>query len=87
VGTNCPPWDLGELVVHMADSIRLTRRFVDAEARAVVTSAADYYRRVERDTEEYRRKNVDRAQELVGRVPDSVSSTAGMSSSAGRRLL
>jgi hypothetical protein len=46
---------------------------------AVVTSAADYYRRAERDTEEYRRKNVDRAQELVGRVPDSVSSTAGLS--------
>ncbi|MFI9381057.1 maleylpyruvate isomerase N-terminal domain-containing protein [Kutzneria sp. NPDC052558] len=66
--TNCPPWDLGELVVHMGDSVRLKGRLPHGEERANLVSAADYYRRAERGTVEYRQGNVDRTRELAGEV-------------------
>ena len=58
--TNCPPWDLRELIVHIAFSA-----CVSADPRSarppgdVLVTAADYYRRGERDTDEYRTRNVD----------------------------
>ena len=73
--TNCPPWDLAELVVHMADSIQLRKRFVDAEPGVVVKSAADYYRRAERGSAEYRQQNVERTQELAKAMPADVTPT------------
>lgn len=66
--TNCPPWDLAELVVHMADSVGIRRPFLGAKPGAVVKSAADYYRRAERGTAEYRQGNVDRTQERAREV-------------------
>jgi uncharacterized protein (TIGR03083 family) len=66
--TNCPPWDLAELVVHMGDSVNLRRAFGDAELGMRVGSAADYYRRPERGTSEYRQRNVDESQERAREV-------------------
>jgi uncharacterized protein (TIGR03083 family) len=67
--TNCPPWDLQELVVHIADSIAVgDSPLPAAEPSAEVHDAADYYRRPERDTREYRQDNVDRSQRLTERV-------------------
>ena len=61
--TNCPPWDLGELVVHIGMSIHLGDDDLPAAAPGSgVRSAADYYRRPERDTAPYRQANVDRTQ-------------------------
>ena len=67
--TNCPPWDLQELVVHIADSIWVgDTPLPAAEPGAEVYEAADYYRRPERDTPAYRQGNVDHTQRLAQRV-------------------
>jgi uncharacterized protein (TIGR03083 family) len=69
--TNCPPWNLNELVVHIAMSIHLGD---DDELPAatplsgVMMTAADYYRRPERDTADYRQSNVDQTREAAGDV-------------------
>jgi uncharacterized protein (TIGR03083 family) len=62
--TNCPPWNLRELIVHMADSIAIRGPFRTVAPQSVLASAADYYRRPERDTPEYRQRNVDQTQQL-----------------------
>lgn len=65
--TNCPPWDLAELVVHIGMSIRVDGPPPAASGAAAVTAAA-YYRRPERDTAPYRQRNVDRTQEVAAEV-------------------
>ena len=73
--TNCPPWNLNELVVHIAMSIHLgdDDELPAAAPGAAVMSAADYYRRPERDTSDYRQSNVDRtrkeARDVLARMP------------------
>lgn len=71
--SNCPPWDLRELVVHTAASVRLRAAFPAADPGSVPSSAADYYRRPERDTDQYRQSNVDRTQELARQLPAQTS--------------
>lgn len=67
--TNCPPWSLHELVVHIAFSIRTTpARFVPASEALPIGTAADYFRRPERDTAQYRTSNVDRTRSIAGTV-------------------
>lgn len=63
--TNCPPWNLGELVVHIAMSIHLggDDDLPAATSGVGVLSAADYYRRPERDTAAYRQSNIDRTRQ------------------------
>jgi hypothetical protein len=60
--TNCPPWNLNELVVHIAMSIHFADddELPAATPQSGVITAADYYRRPERDTSDYRQSNVDR---------------------------
>lgn len=65
--TNCPPWNLAELVVHIAGSVR-AGSFNPAPAAAVPRAVADYYRRPEWDTAEYRDQNVRTAQWQARRV-------------------
>jgi uncharacterized protein (TIGR03083 family) len=62
--TNCPPWNLRELVVHTAASVGIRAAFPPADPQSVPTSAADYYRRPERNTSEYRQRNVDQTRQL-----------------------
>jgi uncharacterized protein (TIGR03083 family) len=59
VVTNCPPWTLDELVIHTAGTVR-TADLPDSAAEPCA-EAADYYRRPERRTENYRQSNVDSA--------------------------
>ena len=66
--TNCPPWDLQELVVHIADSIRVDEPFPAAGPAVGMWSAADYYRRPERQTTAYRQGNVDHTRKLARTV-------------------
>lgn len=66
--TNCPPWTLHELVVHIAGSINVPAHFPPAGVAPAMT-AGDYYRRPERDTVEYRTQNVDRVREHAATVP------------------
>ena len=68
--TNCPPWNLAELVVHIAMSIHLggADEFPAAAADTGVLTAADYYRRPERNTADYRQSNVDRTTETANDV-------------------
>lgn len=72
--TNCPPWTLAELVVHVAGSIRLGD-FVDALPDADLKTAADYYRRPERDTTEYRTDNVRQTQDAAARLRPTHTAT------------
>ena len=67
--TNCPPWSLEELIVHIAASIRVgATPFPRAESHDEPGTAADYYRRPERDTSSYRQDNVDRTVQLTREV-------------------
>jgi uncharacterized protein (TIGR03083 family) len=66
--TNCPPWNLRELIVHMAASVAIRGPFLTADSQSILASAADYYRRPERDTSAYRQRNVDRTQQLARTV-------------------
>jgi uncharacterized protein (TIGR03083 family) len=68
--TNCPPWNLNELVVHIAMSIHLgdDDEVPAATSLSASMTAADYYRRPERDTSDYRQSNVDRTREAASDV-------------------
>lgn len=67
--TNCPPWSLEELIVHIAASIRVgDTQFPRAEPHEQPGTAADYYRRPERATSSYRQDNVDRTAQLTQEV-------------------
>ena len=74
--TNCPPWDLKELVVHTAASIGLRGDLPDPEPGAPLMSAADYYRRPERATPAYRRRNVESAQAMAADLPAGMTAAA-----------
>lgn len=66
--TNCPPWDLAELVVHVAMSVRVGDEPPIAAPGGALSTAADYYRRPERNTSPYRQGNVDRTQQVAAAV-------------------
>lgn len=63
--TNCPPWTLHELIVHIAFSIGVPDRLQTA---GLPSEPADYYRRRERDTSEYRTANVERTQRMAASI-------------------
>ena len=84
--TNCPPWDLAELVVHMGGSVDLRRAFGDAPAGMRVGSAADYYRRPERGTSEYRQRNVDESREQAREVLVDLSAVEWFEGVVGNAL-
>lgn len=68
--TNCPPWTLHELAVHIASSIRPPDPAIPvAPATIPPGTAADYYRRPERDTIEYRSGNVQQTRQAAAAVP------------------
>jgi uncharacterized protein (TIGR03083 family) len=72
--TNCPPWTLRELVVHIGESIHVgDEPFAPAAPDVPAVSAAAYYRRPERATPEYRWRNVEGARTRAGAVPRPVS--------------
>lgn len=64
--TNCPPWNLKELVVHIAMSIKASGDLPGATDGAI--TAADYYRRPERDQPQYRQANVERTRDVAATV-------------------
>ena len=67
--TNCPPWTLHELVVHVADSLAMPDAGSPPPAEGwPVRSAADYYCRPERHTDEYRGSNVARTRRRAATV-------------------
>lgn len=72
--TNCPPWSLAELIVHVAGSVRVGE-FRTSPPDARPGEAADYYRRPERDTAEYRDNNVRLAQRHAAQVPGRAADT------------
>jgi uncharacterized protein (TIGR03083 family) len=84
--TNCPPWDLKELVVHTAASIRPDGDFRTPEPGAPLRSAADYYRRPERASAEYRDGNVAAGQALAAGLPAGMTA-ARMFESAWREAV
>lgn len=61
VVTNCPPWDVKELIAHVYGStVVVPSRLLPPIEDAPMIEAADYYRRDERGTVAYRSGNVDR---------------------------
>ncbi len=65
--SNCPPWTLAELVVHTAGSIHIGD-MTESDPGEDLHGAADYYRRPERDTPEYRDRNVRQTQAVAARI-------------------
>jgi hypothetical protein len=59
--TNCPPWTLKELSAHIVDTTRLPTEW--RAGTGPPRPAADWYRRPERSTAEYRQFNVLRVQD------------------------
>ena len=85
--TNCPPWDLRELVVHIAASIQTgDAAFHTAEPDMPVHSAADYYRRPERDTTSYRQNNVDHTRQLARTVLATATAAEYFAVTASRTI-
>jgi uncharacterized protein (TIGR03083 family) len=74
--TNCPPWDLQELVVHIGASLGLNGPLPTAEAAGGLMSASDYYRRPERATSAYRQRNVEQTQQFAARVLTATSAVS-----------
>lgn len=69
--TNCPPWTVKELAAHVYGSTMVDPARLPSPAEgAPVIEAADYYRRDERDTVEYRSANVDRWQRFAAGFTD-----------------
>ena len=74
--TNCPPWTVKELVVHIWQTLVLPRAFrppTGSPARA-----ADWYRRAERETDAYRAANADRAREAATRFASGQDAIVAM---------
>lgn len=90
VPTNCPPWDLRELVVHICFSAcTLPQQLRAPTPDAVEISAADYYRRAERAESGYRTGNVDRTQRAAARFatgPSAIAALAGAWTNTRERL-
>lgn len=79
--TNCPPWTLHELVAHICFSACTFRDdFPTPAADSVLVTAADYYRRAERSTEEYRIDNVRRTQQAARRFSTGAEATNAVAS-------
>ncbi|MGW7414350.1 maleylpyruvate isomerase family mycothiol-dependent enzyme [Streptomyces sp. NPDC054863] len=74
--TNCPPWNVQELVVHIGTSIGLDGPLPPAGPGAELVGAADYYRRPERETPAYRQRNVDQTRQQAAKVLASTSAQA-----------
>lgn len=67
--TNCPPWTLHELLVHIAFSLRLPDPALSVVPAALPRgTAADYYRRPERNTVEYRAGNAEHTRHSAAAV-------------------
>lgn len=79
--TNCPPWTLKELVVHTWQTILLPRVFTPAIDGRPKT-AADWYRRAERETPEYRSRNVDQARKAAAAFTTGGEAVAALLASA-----
>lgn len=73
--TNCQPWTLHELLIHIAVSLRMPDPAVPVAPACIPPgTAADYYRRPERDTVEYRSGNVEQTRRSAATVqPDEVA--------------
>lgn len=77
--TNCPPWNLKELVVHIWGSACLIPDTLAERPRGALTiSAADYYRREERSEPVYRSRNVERARDAARRHESGLAVVVAM---------
>lgn len=63
--TNCPPWNVKELIVHMAMCLPPPGAPPQATTEATLNEPADYYRRPERGTAEYHQQIAEAAQEAA----------------------
>lgn len=81
--TNCPPWSLRELIVHIADSLHVPVTLPSAPADQPLKSAADYYRREERVSTAYRQRNVEEAQQAAQRPAPRADPASYFSQAAG----
>ena len=79
--SNCPPWTLKELVVHTWQTILLPPAFRTAGDGPPKT-AADWYRRTERETPEYRARNVEQARAAATAFPTGAEAAGALVSAA-----
>lgn len=78
--TNCPPWTLKELTVHIWGTVQLPPCWV--RSTLVPASAADYYRRAERKADAYRQRNVDHSQQAAERHKTGADAVRALSTTA-----
>jgi uncharacterized protein (TIGR03083 family) len=71
--TNCPPWSVKDIVVHIAQGLSGRRGTAPATTKPVTAETSDYYRRAERDTSAYRERTADNAQRESAGIPDGAT--------------
>jgi uncharacterized protein (TIGR03083 family) len=71
--TNCPPWTVKDIVVHVAQGLSEHRAAVAATAKPLTADTSDYYRRAERKTAEYHDRIADHAQRESAELPDGAT--------------
>jgi uncharacterized protein (TIGR03083 family) len=74
--TNCPPWSVKELVVHIAICLPPPGALVEAISGPTLIEPADYYRRPERGTTEYHAGIAEAAQEAAAQLPAGATAAA-----------
>jgi uncharacterized protein (TIGR03083 family) len=71
--TNCPPWSVKDLVVHIAQGLAWVGRLTATAEPRTLAEAADYYRRSVRKTSDYHQDIADRAQAEAAGMPDGAT--------------
>lgn len=79
--TNCPPWTVKELIVHIAGTIWLPQWMPSSDAPV---SAVGYYQRGERETDEYRARSAQAAQGAAAAFATGADAVAALRSRAGK---
>jgi uncharacterized protein (TIGR03083 family) len=78
--SNCAPWTLKELAVHVWGTIQMPSQWIPAATSP--TAAPDYYRRAERETDAYRQLNVERSRRAAARYPTGRSAAEALREAA-----
>ncbi|GAB3422647.1 maleylpyruvate isomerase mycothiol-dependent enzyme family protein [Flindersiella endophytica] len=71
--TNCPPWSVKDLVVHIAQGLSWVGKLTATTKPVTLNEAADYYRRAVRKTSAYHQDIADRAQAEAASLPDGAA--------------
>jgi uncharacterized protein (TIGR03083 family) len=84
--TNCPPWSVKDLVVHIAQGLSWVGKLTATAKPLTLGEAADFYRLAVRKTGAYHQDIADRAQAEAAGMPDGAAA-AGLLADRWREAL